>query len=277
MAAELVGCSKTRIIFRHMVPSFISHIIAATTLAIPAIIISETSLSFLGLGLRPPAISWGRTAAGCAEHPGDVISPWLLPVACRHRRGARIQFHGRRDTRCGGPVPVGTGRSCKRTPSPCFRCEYLKTSFFQDEGTTIAVDGALFDDRPGKTLGIVGESGCGKSVTAQSILRIVDHPGRIVEGEIFPHPYGRIADRSRQAPGEQPRNTLDPRGRHRPYLPGADDLVSSGAHDRRADSSRRSFSTMRSARRRRDAGESKRCAASASRSRNAASTNTRSS
>jgi len=60
----------------------------------------------------------------------------------------------------------------------------LKTYFFQDEGTVRAVDGTTFDVYPGKTLGIVGESGCGKSVTAQSILRIVEEPGRIVEGEI---------------------------------------------------------------------------------------------
>jgi peptide/nickel transport system permease protein len=78
MAAELVGCSKSRIIFRHMVPSFISHIIAATTLAIPAIIISETSLSFLGLGLRPPAISWGVLLQDAQNIQALVISPWLL-------------------------------------------------------------------------------------------------------------------------------------------------------------------------------------------------------
>ncbi|MEJ5309868.1 MAG: ABC transporter ATP-binding protein [Anaerolineae bacterium] len=60
----------------------------------------------------------------------------------------------------------------------------LKTYFFQDEGTVKAVDGATFDIYPGQTLGVVGESGCGKSVTAQSILRIVDQPGRIVDGEI---------------------------------------------------------------------------------------------
>jgi peptide/nickel transport system permease protein len=78
MAAELVGCSKSRIIFRHMVPSFISHIIAATTLAIPAIIISETSLSFLGLGLRPPAISWGVLLQDAQNLQALVISPWLL-------------------------------------------------------------------------------------------------------------------------------------------------------------------------------------------------------
>jgi len=60
----------------------------------------------------------------------------------------------------------------------------LKTYFPQDEGTVMAVDGVSFDMSPGGTLGIVGESGCGKSVTARSILRIVDRPGRIVEGEI---------------------------------------------------------------------------------------------
>lgn len=67
---------------------------------------------------------------------------------------------------------------------PLLSVRNLKTYFFQDEGTVKAVDGATFDVYPGKTLGIVGESGCGKSVTAQSILRIVDRPGRIVEGEI---------------------------------------------------------------------------------------------
>jgi peptide/nickel transport system ATP-binding protein len=68
---------------------------------------------------------------------------------------------------------------------PLLSVRNLRTSFFQDEGTTKAVDGASFDVHPGRTLGIVGESGCGKSVTAQSILRIVDAPGRIVGGEIL--------------------------------------------------------------------------------------------
>ncbi len=67
---------------------------------------------------------------------------------------------------------------------PLLSVRNLKTYFFQDEGTVKAVDGASFDVFPGKTLGIVGESGCGKSVTAQSILRIVDAPGKIVEGTI---------------------------------------------------------------------------------------------
>jgi peptide/nickel transport system permease protein len=78
MAAELVGCSRMRIIFRHMVPSFLSHIIAATTLALPFIIIFETSLSFLGLGLRPPAISWGVMLQQASNVQTAAVSPWLL-------------------------------------------------------------------------------------------------------------------------------------------------------------------------------------------------------
>jgi peptide/nickel transport system permease protein len=78
MAAELAGCSRARIIFIHMVPLFLSHIIAATTLALPAMIISETSLSFLGLGLRPPAISWGVLLQQAQNVQTVAISPWLL-------------------------------------------------------------------------------------------------------------------------------------------------------------------------------------------------------
>src|SRR5512137_2285068 len=63
----------------------------------------------------------------------------------------------------------------------------LKTWFFLDEGTVRAIDGVDFNMWRGQTLGVVGESGCGKSVTARSILRIVPKPGKIVEGEITLH------------------------------------------------------------------------------------------
>jgi peptide/nickel transport system permease protein len=77
-AAKLAGVSQRRIIFRHMLPSFYSHIIAAVTLAIPVMIISETSLSFLGLGLRPPAISWGTLLQGAQNIQSIALTPWLL-------------------------------------------------------------------------------------------------------------------------------------------------------------------------------------------------------
>src|SRR5215813_639119 len=70
------------------------------------------------------------------------------------------------------------------TTTPLLSVRNLRTYFHQDEGTVKAVDGVTFDLLPGGTLGIVGESGCGKSVTARSILRIVDRPGRIMAGEI---------------------------------------------------------------------------------------------
>jgi peptide/nickel transport system permease protein len=78
MAAELAGASQMRIIFRHMLPSFLSHIIAATSLALPAMIISETSLSFLGLGLRPPAVSWGILLQDAQNIETLALAPWLL-------------------------------------------------------------------------------------------------------------------------------------------------------------------------------------------------------
>ncbi len=71
------------------------------------------------------------------------------------------------------------------TTTPFLSVEDLKTYFYCDEGIVRAVDGASFEMRPGQTLGIVGESGCGKSVAARSILRIVERPGRIVEGKIL--------------------------------------------------------------------------------------------
>jgi peptide/nickel transport system ATP-binding protein len=68
---------------------------------------------------------------------------------------------------------------------PILSVRNLRTYFRQDEGVVRAVDGASFDLQPGTTLGIVGESGCGKSVTARSILRIVERPGRVESGEIW--------------------------------------------------------------------------------------------
>jgi peptide/nickel transport system permease protein len=81
IAAELAGASQFRIMLRHMLPSFTSHVIAAVSLALPAMIISETSLSFLGLGLRPPAISWGILLQDAQNVQVLAGAPWLLLAA----------------------------------------------------------------------------------------------------------------------------------------------------------------------------------------------------
>jgi peptide/nickel transport system permease protein len=78
MAAKLVGSSEPRIVLRHMVPSFLSYIIASITLAIPGMIIGETALSFLGVGLREPVVSWGVLLKEAQMLSTVAVAPWLL-------------------------------------------------------------------------------------------------------------------------------------------------------------------------------------------------------
>ena len=78
VCARLDGASEYRVIMRHMVPSFASHMIASITLAIPGMILSETSLSFLGLGLQPPVISWGVLLQEAQNIRSVSSAPWLL-------------------------------------------------------------------------------------------------------------------------------------------------------------------------------------------------------
>lgn len=78
VAARLLGASHARILFRHLVPGFTSHIIVVLTLTVPAMILGETSLSFLGLGLRPPVVSWGVMLQDCLNMEVVANYPWLL-------------------------------------------------------------------------------------------------------------------------------------------------------------------------------------------------------
>ena len=78
IAARLLGAQKMRVIFRHMLPSFTSHTITTATLAIPGMILGETALSFLGIGLRPPVVSWGVLLQQAQNYQVIVMTPWLL-------------------------------------------------------------------------------------------------------------------------------------------------------------------------------------------------------
>ena len=81
LAAELMGARPRRVIFRHLLPSFTSHLIASATLSIPSMILAETALSFLGLGLRPPITSWGVLLNEAQNINVVALYPWLmLPV-----------------------------------------------------------------------------------------------------------------------------------------------------------------------------------------------------
>lgn len=78
VAARLCGASERRVMFRHLLPSFMSHIIVSLTLTIPAMILGETALSFLGLGIRPPFTSWGVLLKEAQNVQAVASYPWLL-------------------------------------------------------------------------------------------------------------------------------------------------------------------------------------------------------
>jgi peptide/nickel transport system permease protein len=78
MAARLLGASHSRVLFRHLLPGFASHIIVSLSLSVPSMILGETSLSFLGLGLRPPVVSWGVLLQDCMDIQAVRYYPWLL-------------------------------------------------------------------------------------------------------------------------------------------------------------------------------------------------------
>jgi peptide/nickel transport system permease protein len=78
LAAQMMGAGSTRIIGRHLIPGFMSHLIASATLTIPSMILGETTLSFLGLGLRPPITSWGVLLTEARTVSVLALYPWLL-------------------------------------------------------------------------------------------------------------------------------------------------------------------------------------------------------
>jgi peptide/nickel transport system permease protein len=78
VAAELLGASRLRVLFRHMLPNFAGHLIASVTLAVPGMILGETALSFLGLGLRAPVVSWGVLLTEAQNISAVELYPWLL-------------------------------------------------------------------------------------------------------------------------------------------------------------------------------------------------------
>src|SRR6516225_9444306 len=88
------------------------------------------------------------------------------------------------------PIPTAT--------DPLLRVRDLRVAFRMDEGTVRAVDGVSFEVFPGETVGIVGESGCGKSVTMRAVLQLIDPPGRITGGEILYRQGAAVIDLARQ-------------------------------------------------------------------------------
>src|SRR5262249_46038372 len=121
-------------------------------------------------GARPPLRSEPRALPAVHELPADPR------VSRRHHRS-------RGDRGAHRPLPGGA-RGGEQGLSALLEVRNLRTSFAIDAGTFNAVDGVSFALEPGRTLGLVGESGCGKSVTALSIMGLIARPGRVAAGEI---------------------------------------------------------------------------------------------
>ena len=174
----------------------------------------------------PAGDQLGHPAAGCAEHAGAG------------RRAVAALGGGAGDRRRSSrSISWATGCATRpiRMADPVLSVRDLAVQFGGHHYTVQALDGVSLDLHRGRVLGVVGESGCGKSVTARAILRILDHAGRIVSGRVLLDPGTPSeldAHRARRRRCAHPR---DPRRPHRADLPGADDRAQHPLHDRQPD------------------------------------------
>ena len=168
MAAKASGASTGRIIFRHLLPNSMSVIIISAALQIPSAIFTESFLSYLGLGVKYPTPSLGSLASDSqsfiAGASSNRLYMFMIPAItiCLIVLSLNLLGDGLRDA-----------------------FENLNTSFRIDAGKVLAVNGVSFTLEKGKVLGIVGESGSGKSVTAYSIMDILDKNGHVDSGKII--------------------------------------------------------------------------------------------
>lgn len=202
-AARAVGATKWRRLFRYVLPSVWQVVPVIALLDVGFLIIMESTLSFLGLGLTPPAATWGGILAEGRRNM--LVSTWLpiLPGLAIVAIVVSVNLLGDGlaaifDPKLAGGafrrlIPPGIGRETAGT-SPnvaatdepvLLRVRDLHVEFPASRGSVRAVRGISFDLRRGETLGVVGESGSGKSVTAAALIQLIEPPGRVTAGQVL--------------------------------------------------------------------------------------------
>ncbi|MBB5957475.1 peptide/nickel transport system permease protein [Saccharothrix tamanrassetensis] len=189
-AARVAGLSTFRILGRHVLPSVIGPVISLVALVAGSALLVEASLGFLGLGVQPPEPSWGGLIAEASQ--AIYRQPWLLvpsggvvaltAVACAVLGDVLRDATDDRTSR--EPLSWRRMRTqvTRRPGEPPDEAAVLSVrglSVRLADGTAL-VDDVAFDVHPGTALGLVGESGCGKTMTVSAVLRLLP-PGAVVE------------------------------------------------------------------------------------------------
>ncbi|HEY8527579.1 MAG TPA: dipeptide/oligopeptide/nickel ABC transporter permease/ATP-binding protein [Acidimicrobiales bacterium] len=210
-ASHVIGTPAARVVRRHLLPNVLSPLIVQASILLGLVLLAEAGLSFLGLGAQPPTASWGsmlqRAYDSVLSHPWHVLPPGLaiaLTVLAfnavgdglRAALGAAppVRKHGRLglttvSDRAAEPAPDGiepapdaAGAADADGDGALLRVAGLRLDLATPAGPRRVLDGVSFSVAPGETLGLVGESGCGKTVTSLAIMRLLPSPPATIVG-----------------------------------------------------------------------------------------------
>ena len=205
LRAKAVGAGDAHVLRRHILPAVLPLMLANLVLVVSIAILEESSLAFLGLG-DPTVISWGQMLNFAFERGAVSAGAWwallapgfaivwvvlgttLLGTALEDAVNPRLKRHHLEapgtdvaPDRVSVPLTVAE----RDTEAPILQVRNLSIEFATDRGPVRAVDGVSFDLRRGETLGLVGESGCGKTTTVLGIMRLLPPGGRVVDGSVW--------------------------------------------------------------------------------------------
>ena len=203
-AAKVSGVSETRILSRHILPLIIGPVIVQGTLIAAGAVLVEAALGFLGLGPQPPAASWGEMVSEASlqlsRQPWLVVPSGAILVlavvalglvgdAVRDIAAERFSSSdpapGRRPRRSAAQA-VHPGRAAQAAdPGSLLSVRNLSIAFAGSEGDLPVVEDVSFDIRPGETLGLLGESGCGKTVTSLAVIGLLPPGGHVTAGSCW--------------------------------------------------------------------------------------------